>query len=41
VHGPGIEDLESVLDAFLLLGLTTTGVVVATPVSLRLPPAHP
>jgi Lrp/AsnC family transcriptional regulator, leucine-responsive regulatory protein len=40
VHGPGIEALESVLDAFLMFGQTTTAVVVATPVPPR-PPAAP
>lgn len=40
VHGPGIEDLESLLDAFLMLGQTTTAIVVATPVPPR-PPSLP
>ena len=40
VHGPSIEDLESVLDAFLMFGQTTTAIVVATPVPPR-PPALP
>jgi Lrp/AsnC family leucine-responsive transcriptional regulator len=35
VHGPGIEDLESLLDAFLMFGQTTTAIVVATPVPPR------
>lgn len=38
VHVPAIEDLETVLDAFLLHGQTTTSFVVATPVPPR-PPA--
>ena len=37
VHGPSIEDLESVLDGFLMFGQTTTAVIVATPVPPRLP----
>jgi Lrp/AsnC family leucine-responsive transcriptional regulator len=37
VHGPSIEELESVLDAFLMFGQTTTAVVVATPVAPRPP----
>jgi Lrp/AsnC family transcriptional regulator, leucine-responsive regulatory protein len=37
VHGPSIEDLESVLDSFLLFGQTTTAVVVTTPVAPRPP----
>lgn len=37
VHGPGIEDLESLLDAFLMFGRTTTAIVVATPVAPRSP----
>jgi Lrp/AsnC family leucine-responsive transcriptional regulator len=40
VHGPGIEDLQSVLDAFLMFGQTTTAVVVATPVPPRPPSGH-
>ena len=39
VHGPSIADLESVLDAFLLFGQTTTAIVVATPVPPRTPGA--
>jgi len=39
VHGPGIEDLQSVLDAFLMFGQTTTAAVVATPVPPRPPSA--
>jgi hypothetical protein len=37
VHGPSIESLEALLDAFLLFGQTTTAVVVATPVAPRSP----
>ena len=37
VHGPSIEGLEALLDAFLLFGQTTTAVVVATPVEPRSP----
>ncbi|MGY1804149.1 Lrp/AsnC family transcriptional regulator [Blastococcus sp. SYSU D00922] len=37
VHVPAIEDLEAVLDAFLLHGQTTSSVVVATPVPPRIP----
>jgi Lrp/AsnC family leucine-responsive transcriptional regulator len=37
VHGPSIEDLESVLDGFLMFGQTTTAVVVSTPVPSRSP----
>ncbi len=40
VHAPGIADLESVLDGFLLFGQTTTAVVVASPVPPR-PPRLP
>ena len=40
VHVPAIEDLEGVLDRFLLHGQTTSSFVVATPVAPRtvLPP---
>jgi Lrp/AsnC family leucine-responsive transcriptional regulator len=37
VHVPAIEALESVLDAFLAHGQTTTSFVVATPVPPRTP----
>jgi Lrp/AsnC family leucine-responsive transcriptional regulator len=37
VHGATIEDLEAVLDAFLMFGQTTTAIVVATPVAPRTP----
>jgi Lrp/AsnC family leucine-responsive transcriptional regulator len=35
VHVPAVEDLEGVLDAFLLFGQTTSSFVVATPVPPR------
>jgi Lrp/AsnC family transcriptional regulator, leucine-responsive regulatory protein len=35
VHVPAVEDLEDVLDAFLLFGQTTSSFVVATPVPPR------
>lgn len=38
VHAPSIQDLESVLDRFLMFGQTTTAVVVTTLVAPR-PPA--
>ena len=37
VHGPSIEDLESVLNGFLMFGQTTTAVIVSTPVPPRPP----
>jgi Lrp/AsnC family transcriptional regulator, leucine-responsive regulatory protein len=37
VHAAGIAELEPVLDRFLLLGQTTTAVVVATVVAPRTP----
>jgi Lrp/AsnC family leucine-responsive transcriptional regulator len=37
VHAAGIAELEPVLDRFLLLGQTTTAVVVATVVAPRIP----
>lgn len=40
VYGPSIEDLESILDGFLMFGQTTTSMIVATPVPNR-PPAAP
>ncbi len=39
VHVPTIADLETVLDAFLLHGQTTSSFVVATPVAPRIPGA--
>ena len=41
VHGPSIEDLEPLLDAFLMFGQTTTAIVVATPVPPRAPSEPP
>ncbi len=35
VHVPAVEDLQEVLDAFLLFGQTTSSFVVATPVPPR------
>lgn len=35
IHAPSIAELEEVLDRFLLLGQTTTSIVVSTPVSAR------
>ena len=35
VHAPAIEDLEEVLDRFLLYGQTITSIVVASPVPPR------
>jgi Lrp/AsnC family transcriptional regulator, leucine-responsive regulatory protein len=37
VHVPAVEDLEAVLDGFLLFGQTTSSFVVATPVPPRSP----
>ena len=37
VHVPSVEDLETVLDGFLLFGQTTSSFVVATPVAPRPP----
>jgi Lrp/AsnC family transcriptional regulator, leucine-responsive regulatory protein len=37
VHVPAIDDLEAVLDAFLLHGQTTSSFVVSTPVPSRTP----
>ena len=38
VHIPGIEQLDRLLDRFLLYGSTTTSIVQSTPVPLRVPP---
>lgn len=35
MHAPSIGDLEEILDRFLLLGQTTTSIVVSTPVPPR------
>jgi Lrp/AsnC family leucine-responsive transcriptional regulator len=37
VHVPAVEELESVLDAFLMFGHTTSSFVVATPIPPRTP----
>jgi Lrp/AsnC family transcriptional regulator, leucine-responsive regulatory protein len=41
VHAPTIEDLEGVLDRFLLYGQTITSIVVANPVPPRALPVVP
>ena len=38
VLAPSIEDLEQILDRFLLFGQTTTSIVVSAPVPARRPP---
>jgi Lrp/AsnC family transcriptional regulator, leucine-responsive regulatory protein len=35
VHAPAIEDLEAVLDRFLLYGQTVTSILVSNPVPPR------
>ncbi|PZS13552.1 MAG: hypothetical protein DLM57_16500 [Pseudonocardiales bacterium] len=35
VHAPTIEELEQILDSFLLYGQTVTSIVVANPVPPR------
>ncbi|HEX2806601.1 MAG TPA: hypothetical protein VHN80_10575 [Kineosporiaceae bacterium] len=35
VHAPTIQDLEEILDRFLLHGQTVTSIVVSTPVAAR------
>ncbi len=37
-HFPAIDQLDRLLDQFLVYGNTTTSIVQSTPVSLRLPP---
>src|SRR5262245_41780419 len=37
-HFPAIDQLDRLLDQFLVYGLTTTSIVQSTPVPLRLPP---
>jgi Lrp/AsnC family transcriptional regulator, leucine-responsive regulatory protein len=37
-HFPAIDQLDRLLDQFLVYGTTTTSIVQSTPVSLRLPP---
>lgn len=41
LHAPGIDQLEGVLDRFLVYGNTTTSIVVSTPVPRRPPPLPP
>ncbi len=38
VHLPAMDQLDRILDRFLLLGTTTTSIVQSTPVPLRPPP---
>jgi Lrp/AsnC family transcriptional regulator, leucine-responsive regulatory protein len=38
LHAPAIEQLEAILDRFLVYGSTTTSIVVSTPVPRRPPP---
>lgn len=38
VHLPGIDQLDRVLDAFLLYGTTTTSIIQSSPVPPRTPP---
>lgn len=38
VHAPAIDQLDDILDRFLVYGSTTTSVVVSTPVPTRPPP---
>jgi Lrp/AsnC family leucine-responsive transcriptional regulator len=38
LHAPAIDQLEAVLDRFLVYGNTTTSIVVSTPVPRRQPP---
>jgi Lrp/AsnC family transcriptional regulator, leucine-responsive regulatory protein len=38
VYLPGIDQLDRILDAFLLYGTTTTSLIQSSPVSLRPPP---
>jgi Lrp/AsnC family leucine-responsive transcriptional regulator len=37
-HFPAIDQLDRLLDQFLVYGATTTSIVQSTPVPLRLPP---
>jgi Lrp/AsnC family leucine-responsive transcriptional regulator len=37
-HFPAIDQLDRLLDQFLVYGVTTTSIVQSTPVPLRLPP---
>ncbi len=38
VHLPAMDQLDGILDRFLMLGTTTTSIVQSTPVPLRPPP---
>lgn len=38
LHAPAIDQLEAILDRFLVYGTTTTSIVVSTPVPRRQPP---
>ena len=38
VHIPGMDQLDRILDSFLLYGSTTTSIIQSTPVPLRQPP---
>jgi Lrp/AsnC family leucine-responsive transcriptional regulator len=38
VHAPSIEQLEEILDRFIVYGNTATSIVVSTPVPRRPPP---
>jgi len=38
LHAPAIDQLEAILDRFLVYGNTTTSIVVSTPVPRRQPP---
>lgn len=38
LHAPAIDEIESILDRFLVYGNTTTSIVVSTPVPGRPPP---
>ena len=38
VHLPAVDQLDRILDRFLMLGTTTTSIVQSTPVPLRPPP---
>ncbi|HET9223186.1 MAG TPA: Lrp/AsnC family transcriptional regulator [Roseiflexaceae bacterium] len=38
VYLPGLEQLDQILDAFLLYGTTTTSLIQSSPVALRPPP---
>jgi Lrp/AsnC family leucine-responsive transcriptional regulator len=41
VHAPAVDQLEEVLDRFLLYGQTITSIVVSTPVPPRPLPVTP